>query len=232
MKRLVICGLSIVFFFVSLVVASKEEAEERLRECELVMKEILDIEEGIPAELLDKAECVAILPSVKKFAIGFGGSYGRGALVCRSGDDFTGPWGPPSMIRLEGGSFGLQLGGSATDFVLLIMNQRGVSSVLKSNVKLGGDATAAAGPKGRSAQAATDAALNAEILSYSRSKGLFAGVSLEGTTLRQDNDANEDLYGQQISAEDIVLKRTVSVPAGASGLVEVLNQASPTNKSD
>lgn len=232
MKRLVICGLSIIFFFVSSAVASKEEVEERLRECELVMKEILDIEEGIPAELLDKAECVAVLPSVKKFAIGFGGSYGRGALVCRSGDNFTGPWGPPSMIRLEGGSFGLQLGGSATDFVLLIMNQRGVSSVLKSNVKLGGDATAAAGPKGRSAQAATDAALNAEILSYSRSKGLFAGVSLEGTTLRQDNDANEDLYGQQISAEQIVLQRTVSTPAGASGLVEILNQASPTNKSD
>lgn len=232
MKRLIVCGFSIIFFLVSFAVASKEEVEERLRECELVMKEVLDIEEGIPADLLDRAECVAVLPSVKKFAIGFGGSYGRGALVCRSGDDFAGPWGPPAMIRLEGGSFGLQLGGSATDFVLLIMNQRGVSSVLRSNIKLGGDATAAAGPKGRSAQAATDGALNAEILSYSRSKGLFAGVSLEGTTLRQDSDANEDLYGQEISPEQIVLDRTVSTPAAASGLAEVLNQASPANKSD
>ena len=232
MKRTLVCGLSIIFLFVSVAVANKEDVEERLRECELVMKEILDIEEGIPADLLDKAECIAVLPSVKKFAMGFGGSYGRGALVCRSGDDFAGPWGPPAMIRLEGGSFGLQLGGSATDFVLLIMNQRGVSSILRSNVKLGADASAAAGPKGRSAQAATDAAMNAEILSYSRSKGLFAGVSLEGTTLRQDEDANEDLYGQEISPEQIVLERSVSTPSGASGLVEVLNQASPTNKSD
>lgn len=232
MNRIIMCGLSVIFFLVSFSVASKKEAVERLRECELVMKEILDIEEGIPADLLDKAECVAVLPSVKKFAIGFGGSYGRGALVCRGGDDFRGPWGPPAMIRLEGGSFGLQLGGSATDFVLLIMNQRGVSSILNSSVKLGGDASAAAGPKGRSAQAATDAALNAEILSYSRSKGLFAGVSLEGTTLRQDKDANEDLYSQEISPEDIVLERTVSTPAAAGGLVEVLNQASPTNKSE
>ena len=212
--------------------ADREDEEERLANAARVIDEILDVPDSIPTELLDKAECVAVLPSVKKFAFGFGGSYGKGALLCRGGSDFKGPWGAPAMYRLEGASIGFQLGGSSTDFVLLIMNEKGANSLLSSKVKLGADATAAAGPKGRSGEAATDAFMSAEILTYSRAKGIFAGVSLTGSTLRPDNGANEDLYGREISAREIVLEGKVSAPGTASTLLSLLNRHSPTNRSE
>src|SRR3989441_7656299 len=163
---------------------SSDREQDRLKKCGEVLKEILDIPDNIPQELLDRAECVVVIPSVKKFAIGIGGSYGRGAIACRSGAKFTGPWSAPAMYRLEGANIGFQLGGQATDFVLLVMNPKGASSILSSKVKLGADA--AAGPKGRTAAADTDIVMRAEVLTYSRSRGLFAGISLEGSTLRSD----------------------------------------------
>ena len=216
---------------ISPVSADTKDQEERLGNCSRVLKEILNIPDGIPQGLLDKAECLVAFPSVKKFALGFGASYGKGAMVCRSGEDFKGPWGPPAMYRLEGASIGFQLGGSATDFLLLIMNEKGADSLLSSKVKLGADAIVAAGPKGRASEAATDAYMGAEILSYSRSKGLFAGVSLKGSTLRQDSGANEDLYGQKISAREIVLEQKVSVPSAGKSLVDLLQEKSPENLS-
>ena len=225
----VIVGLLTLILFAPALIAGEEE-DERLENSAIVMEEILNIPDALPRELLNKAECVVVLPSVKKFALGIGGSYGKGAMVCRSGSNFTGPWGAPAMYRLEGASIGFQIGGQATDFLLLIMNNRGVESLLKSKVKLGADATVAAGPKGRSAMAATDAFMRAEILTYSRSRGLFAGVSLVGSTLRQDNGANEKLYGQKkITAKEIVMggKR-----AGGGKLVGILQQASPRNESE
>ena len=216
---------------ISPVSANTKDEEERLDNCSRVLEEILNIPDGIPQGLLDKAECLIAFPSVKKFALGFGGSYGKGAMVCRSGEDFKGPWGPPAMYRLEGASIGFQLGGSATDFLLLVMNDKGADSLLSSKVKLGADAIAAAGPKGRASEAATDAYMGAEILSYSRSKGLFAGVSLKGSTLRQDSGANEDLYGQKISAREIVLEQKVSVPSAGKSLVDLLQEKSPENLS-
>jgi lipid-binding SYLF domain-containing protein len=203
--------------------------QERLENSAQVLEEILKIPDALPKELLNKAECVAVMPSVKKLAFGVGGSYGRGALICRSGKQFTGPWGAPAMYRLEGGSIGFQLGGQATDFLLLIMNPKGAESLLKSKVKLGADAAVAAGPKGRAAMAETDAYMRAEILTYSRSRGLFAGVSLEGSTLRQDNGANEKLYGKQTSARDIVMG---GQHAGGQRLSGLLQKASPKNESD
>ncbi len=213
------------------VSADTKDEEERLGNCSRVLKEILNIPDGIPQDLLDKAECLVAIPSVKKFALGFGGSYGKGAMVCRSGEHFKGPWGPPAMYRLEGASIGFQLGGSTTDFLLLVMNEKGAGSLLSSKVKLGADAIVAAGPKGRASEAATDAYMGAEILSYSRSKGLFAGVSLKGSTLRQDNGANEDLYGRKISAREIVLEQKVSVPSAGKSLIDLLQEKSPENLS-
>jgi len=223
--------IDLAFFLLLNPLQAANDAEKRVSECTRVLKEVLDIPEGIPQSLLDKAECVVVIPSVKKFAFGFGGSYGRGAMICRSGQKQDGPWGAPSMFRLEGGSIGFQLGGSATDFVLLVVNPRGVDSLLKSKVKLGADAMAAAGPKGRSATAETDALMTAEILSYSRSKGLFAGVSLKGSTLRQDNSANEDLYNSSVTAREIVLEGKVTTPASAKELVALLQDRSPKNLS-
>ena len=205
---------------------------DRLGECGNVLEEILNIPDNLPGDLLDRAECVIVFPSVKKFAIGIGGSYGRGAIVCRSGAHFTGPWGTPAMFALEGANIGFQLGGEATDFVLLVMNPKGAESVLKSKVKLGGDASAAAGPKGRTAAADTDIVMRAEILTYSRSRGLFAGVSLEGSTLRQDNGANEKLYGRKLSAQEIVRGGKAGTPAAGQKLVSVLRRKSPRNLSD
>jgi lipid-binding SYLF domain-containing protein len=203
--------------------------QDRLESSAQVLEEILNIPDALPKELLNKAECVAVMPSVKKLAFGVGGSYGRGVLICRTGKQFTGPWGAPAMYRLEGGSIGFQLGGQATDFLLLIMNPKGADSLLKSKVKLGADAAVAAGPKGRAAMAATDAYMHAEILTYSRSRGLFAGVSLEGSTLRQDNGANEKVYGQKISAREIVMGGN---RAGGQKLADLLQKASPKNESD
>jgi lipid-binding SYLF domain-containing protein len=204
---------------------------ERLENAGQVAKEIMDIPDNIPQELLDKADCVVVIPSVLKAAFIVGASYGRGAMTCRSGDDFRGPWGAPTMMALEGGSFGLQIGAQATDFVLLIMNQRGADAILTSKVKLGADASAAAGPVGRTAAASTDVTMRAEILTYSRSRGLFAGISLEGSTLRPDNDANERIYGKKIDAKDIVLHSAVPVPPSAKVLIMTLNHHSPKNRS-
>src|SRR5499425_3717598 len=212
--------------------ADNQKEQERVKEAGEVLKEILNIPDDIPQDLLDKAECVVVLPSVKKAAIGIGGSYGRGVMICRSGQHYTGPWGAPAMYALEGFNIGLQLGGQATDFVLLVMNPSGAKSLLSSKVKLGADASAAAGPKGRTAEGATDIVMTAEILSYSRNKGLFAGVSLEGSTLRSDGSANEKLYGQKLSAKDIIRLGRAKTPVCAQELVTLLDKKSPKNHSD
>lgn len=230
-------GLCLVAAMVGLLMPSglhaddKSKDEDRLQNAGEVIKEILNVPDDIPQNLLDKADCVIVMPSVLKAAFIFGGSYGRGAMACRSGDDFRGPWGAPTMMALEGGSFGLQIGGQATDFVLLVMNNRGASSILSSKVKLGADASAAAGPVGRNAAADTDVTMRAEILTYSRARGLFAGISLAGSTLRPDNDANERIYGRKIPARDIVLHGKVPVPSSAKLLISTLNQHSPKNLS-
>lgn len=205
----------------------RQKEEDRLNNAGLTMKEILDTPENIPKELLDQAKCVIVVPSVLKAAFVVGGSYGRGAMVCRSGKNFSGPWGSPAMYALEGASVGFQLGGEATDFVFLIMNERGVDSLLNSKVKLGADASIAAGPVGRAAAADTDAYMRAEILSYSRSRGLFAGVSLEGSTLRPDEDGSEALYGRRLSARTIVRGPSPALPKSARNLISHLDAASP-----
>lgn len=210
----------------------KGREEKRLEACGQVFKEILNIPDGIPKELLDKAECVIVIPSVLKFAIGVGGDFGRGAITCRTGEHFTGPWSAPALFALEGANIGFQLGGQATDFVLLVMNPKGANSILHSKVKLGADAAAAAGPKGRTAAADTDIVMRAEVLSYSRSRGLFAGISLEGSTLRSDGSANRKLYGRDLSAKQIVREGAVGVPAPGRELVSLLNKTSPKNESD
>jgi lipid-binding SYLF domain-containing protein len=209
--------------------ANKEQ--ERLENSGTVLEEVMNIPDNIPQDLVDKAECVIVFPSVLKAAFIVGGSYGRGAMVCRTGEHFNGPWGSPAMYALEGGSVGFQLGGEATDLVLLIMNQRGASSLLDSKVKLGADASAAAGPKGRDASADTDAYLRAEILSYSRARGLFAGISLAGSTLRPDNDANADIYGRKMTARQIVIGGEAAIPASGQHLVRVLQKHAPHNES-
>jgi SH3 domain-containing YSC84-like protein 1 len=206
--------------------------QERLENCGTVMSEILNIPDDIPADLLGKAECIVVFPSLTKLAFGVGASYARGAMVCRTGPHFNGPWGAPAMYALEGGSFGLQIGAEATDVVLLIMNDRGMASILDSKVKLGGDASAAAGPKGRTASAETDAYMRAEILSYSRARGLFAGISLEGSTIRPDNDANDDVYGRKLTARQIVMGGRTRVPPSGRHLVNVLEKNAPRNQSD
>jgi lipid-binding SYLF domain-containing protein len=204
---------------------------DRLLNCGTVMKEILNVPDDIPQDLLTKAECVIVYPSVLKAAFIVGGSYGRGAMTCRTGTNFKGPWSAPSMMALEGGSFGFQIGGQATDFVLLVMNDRGAQGILSSKVKLGGDASVAAGPKGRSASAESDVTLRAEVLSYSRSRGLFAGISLEGSTVRPDNDANERLYGKKVSAKEIIFGGAVRTPPSGQRLIVTLNKYAHTNKS-
>lgn len=214
-----------------LVYAMNKE-QKRLAECGVVMQEVLNIPDGIPHDLLEKAECVIVYPSVKKLAFGVGADYGRGAMVCRTGEHFRGPWGAPAMYALEGGSFGFQIGGEATDLILLVMNNRGMDSILSSKVKLGGDASIAAGPKGRDASADTDVWMRAEILSYSRARGLFAGVSLEGSTIRPDDDASADVYGHHVKAADIVRGRNMHVPSSGRNLVNVLQRSAPRNESD
>jgi lipid-binding SYLF domain-containing protein len=206
--------------------------QKRLEECGVVMQEVLNVPDNIPHELLEKSECVIVIPSVRKLALGVGASYGRGAMVCRTGEKFRGPWGAPAMYALEGGSVGFQIGGEATDLILLVMNDRGMESILSSKVKLGADASVAAGPKGRDASADTDAWMRAEILSYSRSRGLFAGISLEGSTLRPDDEASEQVYGHAIKAKDIVRSDNMSVPGTGRHLVNVLQKSAPRNESE
>lgn len=229
MLACVMCALTL--FAIPSSADDKENDEDRIKNSGVVMSEIMNIPDSIPQDLLDKAECVVVFPSVLKAAFVVGVSYGRGVMTCRGGANFNGPWGAPSMMALEGGSVGFQIGGQATDFVLLVMNDRGADGILSSKVKLGGDASVAAGPVGRSASAETDASMRAEILSYSRSRGAFAGISLEGSTIRPDNDANERIYGEKISAKDIVLRNETHVPPSAKGLISTLDSRTPRHKS-
>jgi lipid-binding SYLF domain-containing protein len=229
MFRNLTLGVCILLVASTALAANKEQ--ERLENSGTVFQEVMDVPDNIPQELLEKAECVIVFPSVLKAAFIVGGDYGRGAMVCRTGEHFKGPWGAPAMYALEGGSIGFQLGGEATDLVLLVMNERGASSILDSKVKLGADLSAAAGPKGRDASADTDAYMRAEILSYSRSRGLFAGISLEGSSLRPDNDASADVYGRKITAREIVLGGKASVPESGQHLVRVLQKNAPHNES-
>lgn len=224
-------GLAMCFVLGSAALQAANKEEDRLENCGVVMQEILDVPDNIPQELLEKAECVVVIPSMTKIAVGVGGSYGRGAMVCRSGKTFNGPWSAPAMYALDGGSVGLQLGAESTDVVLLVMNRRGVDALLNSKVKLGANASAAAGPKGRTVEAATDASMRAEILSYSRSRGLFAGVSLAGASLRPDNDATKQVYGRKITARAIVTGPQIRVPESGRHLVEVLQKNAPRNES-
>lgn len=236
MKKLIVSVLVLLTSFTlsrrALAATDNAHEQERVKDAGEVLKEILNIPDDIPQELLDKAECLVVLPSVKKGAFGIGGSYGRGVMVCRGGQHYTGKWGTPALYALEGISIGFQLGGQATDFVLLVMNPKGATSLLSSKVKLGADASAAAGPKGRTAEGATDVVMSAEILSYSRNKGLFAGVSLEGSTLRSDGSANEKLYGRKLTAKEIIRGGKVGVPGCARELVSLLDKKSPVNKSE
>ncbi len=232
MKKLMAYLLMVLMSGVLAAAADSEREQERVKDAGEVLKEILNIPDDIPLDLLDKAECIVVLPSVKKGAFGIGGSYGRGVMICRGGEHYTGKWGAPALYALEGVSIGFQLGGQATDFVLLVMNPKGAKSLLYSKVKLGADASAAAGPKGRTAEGATDVVMNAEILSYSRNKGLFAGVSLEGSTLRSDGSANEKLYGKSLTAKEIIRGGKAGIPACANELVSLLDSKSPVNKSD
>src|SRR6195256_495389 len=224
-------ALVVLPLFAQIASASDQtKDDERLRNSGAVLKEILDVPDSIPQDLLDKADCVVVFPSVKKAAFIVGGSYGRGAMTCRQGENFQGPWGAPTMMALEGGSFGFQIGGQATDFVLLVMNESGARGILASKVKLGGDASVAAGPVGRNASVETDASLRAEILSYSRARGLFAGVSLEGSTIRPDNGDNQRIYGRKIPAREIVLSGTVAVPPAAEPLISTLDAKTPRHR--
>jgi SH3 domain-containing YSC84-like protein 1 len=213
-----------------LPVAGQMKENERIEESATVMKEILDMPDTINRDVLNKAECIVIYPSVKKAAFIVGGSYGRGVITCRKGPDFSGPWSAPAMFALEGGSFGFQIGAQATDFVLLVMNEAGAKSVMSSKVKLGGDASVAAGPVGRTASAETDIVMKAEILSYSRAQGLFAGVSLEGSTMRSDDGGNKALYGKELSAKEIVREGKVAPPASAQALLALLSKVSPRHQ--
>jgi lipid-binding SYLF domain-containing protein len=209
----------------------QDKEADRVKAAGTVISEIMNVPDDIPQSVIDKADCVVVMPSVLKAAFIVGGSYGRGVMTCRSGKNFHGPWSAPSMMALEGASFGLQLGGQATDFVLLLMSPTSAANMLKSKVKIGGDASAAAGPVGRNASAETDASMRAEILSYSRARGLFAGVSLSGSTLRADNDANKNLYGKDVSASAIVFDKAVPPPPSAQLLLRTLNRKSPKNLS-
>ncbi len=226
----VLAGLSLAPVSSAKAKDEEQKENERIENAGTVVQEILDIPEDIPQDMLDKARCVIVFPSVVKAAFIVGGSYGRGVMTCRTHKDYAGPWGAPTMMALEGGSFGFQIGGQATDFVILVMNNRGADSVLHSKVKLGGDASIAAGPKGRDASADTDVTMRAEMLSYSRARGVFAGVSLEGSTLRADNDANKRIYGKDISAEDIITESRLQAPASAHHLLSRLEKASPHRK--
>ena len=222
----VLAGAFALLIPTSLVGDSHSE-QDRLQNAGKVMKEVLHIPDDIPSDLLGKARCVVVMPSVLKAAFIVGASYGRGAMVCRTGKNYTGPWGAPAMYALEGGNFGLQAGGEATDYVFLVINDRGADSLLHSKVKLGADVSVAAGPKGRTASADTDAFMRSEILTYSRARGVFAGVAVDGSTLRPDNGGNRDLYGKKISAEKIVRESSAHGPQAGLTLTATLEKASP-----
>ena len=225
-----------LLFAVSLLLAlssfGQKKEKERLQESYSVLKEILGTpDKGIPRDLLSKAACVVVYPSVKKAGFIVGAEYGRGAISCRTGQNFKGPWSAPAMFALEGGSVGFQIGGEATDFVLLVMNERGANSVMSSKVKLGADASAAAGPVGRTTSAETDIVMKAEILSWSRARGVFGGVSLAGSTMRSDDGANKNLYGKALSAREIVREGKVQTPVSGKPLINLLQKTSPKHGS-
>jgi len=232
MKRFMVTAVCFTLVAGAAYTQKLNKEQKRLEESGVVLQEVLNVPENIPHELLEKAECVIVIPSVKKLAFGIGADYGRGAMVCRTGEKFHGPWGAPAMYALEGGSVGVQIGGEETDLILLVMNDRGMESILSSKVKLGADASIAGGPKGRDASANTDAWMRAEILSYSRSRGLFAGVSLEGSTIRPDDEASEQVYGHAIKAKEIVRGEKISVPATGRNLVDALQKSAPHNESE
>lgn len=225
-------GLFALSLLLAITSFAQKKEEDRLKESYAVLKEILGTpDKGIPRDLLDKSECVVVYPSVKKAGFIVGGQYGRGAITCRGGADFRGPWSAPAMFALEGGSVGFQIGGEATDFVLLVMNEKGADSVMSSKVKLGADASAAAGPVGRTSSAETDIVMKAQILSWSRARGLFGGVSLEGSTMRSDDGGNKSLYGKELSAKEIVREGKVKTPASGKPLIELLQKTSPKHAS-
>src|ERR1700693_4266999 len=232
MKKYLVAAACLTLVSGAVYAREQNKEQRRLEECGVVLQEVLNVPENIPRELLEKAECVIVIPSVKKLAFGVGADYGRGAMVCRTGEHFRGAWGAPAMYALEGGSIGFQIGGEATDLILLVINRRGVESILSSKVKLGADASVAGGPKGRDASADTDAWMRAEILSYSRSRGVFAGVSLEGSTIRPDDEASEQVYGHAIKAKEIVRSETMGVPETGRHLVNTLQKSAPRNESE
>ena len=229
MKRLALIGTLLLILTTTLMAAEGDTEKDRVKESADVMREIIgQPDKGIPGKLLDGSKCVIVLPSVKKGAVGIGGSYGRGVMLCRGGDDFKGPWSAPIMMASSSASIGLQLGGESTDFVILVMNDSGARSMLKNKVKLGADASIAAGPVGRTSEASTNASLKAQMLSYSRSRGVFGGVSLSGATLRPDGDANDNLYGKKVTSEQIVKGQGIAVPEVAKPLIETLTTATAT----
>jgi SH3 domain-containing YSC84-like protein 1 len=232
MKKYLVAAACLTLISGAVYARKLNKEQKRLEECGVVMQEVLNVPDNIPQELLEKAECVIVIPSVKKLAFGIGADYGRGAMICRTGEHFRGAWGAPAMYALEGGSIGFQIGGEATDLVLLVMNGKGMDSILSSKVKLGADASVAGGPKGRDASADTDAWMRAEILSYSRARGLFAGVSLEGSTIRPDDEASEQVYGRAIKAKEIVRADKMGVPETGRHLVAVLQKSAPRNESE
>jgi len=232
MKKLMVAAACLSLVAGAVYARQLNKEQKRLEECGTVLQEVLNIPDNIPHDLLAKAECVIVIPSVKKLAFGVGADFGRGAMVCRTGEHFRGPWGAPAMYALEGGSVGFQIGGEATDLILLVMNSRGMNSILSSKVKLGADASIAGGPKGRDASADTDAWMRAEILSYSRSRGVFAGISLEGSTIRPDDDASADVYGHPMKAAAIVRGEHTGVPETGRHLVNVLQKNAPVNESE
>jgi SH3 domain-containing YSC84-like protein 1 len=231
MKRSAILLMAIALANTAGAEDPEDKAERRLAACHDVLVEVLGMPESIPRDLLDKAECVIVIPSVKKAALGVGARWGKGAASCRKSEGRSG-WSAPLMMSVGGGSVGFQIGGQAADYVLLVMHAKGMESLLKSKFTLGADASVAGGPKGRTAGAATDAWMRAEILTYTRSRGVFAGVSIEGTVVNRDDDANEAVYGEPVSARKVLLEERYAVPAAGRGFIEALNQYSPTHNPD
>ena len=227
---LMLAGLCLMISGIAIAEDNNKE-QERVEESGNVMKELVNSPSGVPISVLNKSECVIVLPSVKKAGFIVAGSYGRGVMTCRGGDNFDGPWSAPTMMQSSGGSFGLQAGGQATDFVVLVMNDKGARALMKGKAKLGADASIAAGPVGRDAEASTNAAMSAEMLSYSRAQGVFAGVSLSGTSLGPDGGANEKLYGKKVEASQIISGSAGAAPECSKQLLAVLTEKSPANVS-
>ncbi len=229
-------GAHVVLLSLALASAARAEDPEdkgarRLAACQEVLVEVLGMPESIPRDLLDKAECVIVIPSAKKAALGVGARWGKGAASCRKTDGRSG-WSAPLMMSVGGGSVGFQIGGQASDYVLLVMHAKGMESLLKSKFTLGADASVAGGPKGRTAGASTDAWMRAEILSYTRSRGIFAGVSIEGVVIHRDDDTNEAVYGEPVSARKVLLEERYAVPSAGRGFIDALNQYSPVAHPD